>query len=397
MKPRVLFLDHAAVLSGAELYLLDLAPYYADRGKVLLFSDGPLRERLERTGIPVEVLQAPEAVSSIKREGGGRQDLRAIPGVLRLARKVAGEARGYDVIYANSQKALIVGALAGKIARKPVLWHLHDIMTEDHFSRTHRRLAVTMGNLLSRRIIVNSDSTAEALVKSGGDPERVRVVYYGIDLSPFEAVTSEELEALRQELGLNGSPIVGVFSRLAPWKGQHVLLEALTRLPGVHAILVGGALFGEHTYADSLREQAAELGIADRVHFLGFRGDVPQLMLLSDVVAHTSVEPEPFGRVIVEGMLAAKPVVATRAGGAVELVEDGVSGFLVPPGRSEALADVLAELFADPSRRSALATVGYETALERFSLQAMVETIDGQILEVAAQDRRRAKDRSPGR
>jgi glycosyltransferase involved in cell wall biosynthesis len=394
---RVLFLDHAPVLSGAELYLLDVAPQYAGRGKVLLFADGPLRKGLERAGIAVEVLPAPRAVSGVKREGGWKQDLRAMPGALRLAWKVARISREYDVLYANSQKAMIVGALAGKIAKKPVIWHLHDILTEDHFSWAHRRLAVAVGNLLAARIVVNSRATYEALVKSGGDAERVRVVYCGIDLSPYAAVTSAQIEAIRQQLRLNGFPVVGVFSRLAPWKGQHVLLEALTRLPGVRALLVGGALFGEHAYADSLRKRAAELGIATRVHFLGFREDVSKLMLVSDVVVHTSVEPEPFGRVIVEGMLAGKPVVACRSGGAAELVEDGISGVLVPPGEAEALADVLADLLASPSKRRALATAGYKAASDRFSLQAMLQTVDDQIREVASAHRHRAAGRFSGR
>ena len=116
-----------------------------------------------------------------------------------------------------------------------------------------------------------------------------------------------------------------------------------------------------------------------RIHLLGFRQDVPQLMRLSHVVVHTSIAPEPFGRVIVEGMLACRPVVATQAGGTVEIIEDGVSGVLVPPGNAKALATVLADLLADPSKSNALATAGYAVALDRFSLRAMLEGIEAQL------------------
>jgi glycosyltransferase involved in cell wall biosynthesis len=177
--------------------------------------------------------------------------------------------------------------------------------------------------------------------------------------------------------------VVGVFSRLAPGKGHHVLLEALTRLPGVHALLAGSAVFGEHPYAEALRDQCKALGIEDRVHFAGFRRDIPQLMRLSQVVTHPAVEPEPFGRVIVEGMLAGRPVVATRAGGAVEIVEDGTSGVLVPPRDATALAGALRDLLADPARADALAEAGRKVALEFFSLQAMLEGIARQLQEVA--------------
>lgn len=384
MRPRVLFLDHVGVMSGAELLLLDVARHYADSGKVLLFGDGPLRGHLERCGTAVETLLAPRSVSGISRDGNGKRDLLAVPGVLALAWQVARSARGHDLIYANSQKALVVGAVAGRLANKPVIWHLHDLLTGDHFSPKHRRLVVSLANRAVARVIANSKASAAAFVGSGGRADTVRVVYNGIDPAPFEAVSTAEMGALEAELGLTGVPVVSVFGRLAPWKGQHVLLEALTRLPGVHALLVGEALFGEDGYVRSLHDLSETLGITDRVHFAGFRQDVPRLMRLSDVVAHTSVAPEPFGRVIVEGMLARRPVVASRAGGVTEIVEDGVNGLLVSPGDPEALAGALASLVASPSRGRSLAASGYATASSRFSLRAMLEGVEQQIKEVTA-------------
>jgi glycosyltransferase involved in cell wall biosynthesis len=384
LKPRVLFLDHTGAIGGGELSLLDVIKWHGAAGSVVLFADGPFRERLEEVGAEVEVLPAPAAVSRVSRKGKMVRNLRSGPGVLRLARRVARLSEGYDLLYANSQKAFVVGALAGRIVGKPVIWHLRDLLTPDHFSRGERRLAVALANHLVERVIVNSRATAEAFVASGGRAEKVRLVYNGIDPAPFESVVQPEVDALRRELGLDGVPVVGVFSRLAPWKGQHVMLEALTRLPGVHALLVGDAEFGEHAYAEALRDQSKTLRIEDRVHFAGFRRDIPQLMRLSNVVAHTSVDPEPFGRVIVEGMLAGRPVVATRAGGVVEIVEDGISGVLVPPRDATALASALSDLLADPARADALAKAGREAAVEFFSLRAMLEGITRQLQEVAA-------------
>jgi glycosyltransferase involved in cell wall biosynthesis len=329
-------------------------------------------------------MPAPNKVSGVSREGGLKRDLLAVPGVLGLARRVAKLARGYELLYANSQKALIVGALAGKIAGKPVIWHQHCLLTADHFSWGHRRLAVLLSNHLVRRVIANSEASAEALVEGGGRDEHVRVVYNGIDPSQFASVTSAEVDSLRRELGLEGMPIVGVFSRLAPWKGQHVLLEALPHLPSVHALLVGEAIFGEQAYAKTLRRRSKDLGVEDRAHFVGFRRDIPQLMRLSDLVVHTSVLPEPFGRVIVEGMLARSPVVATRAGATPEIIDDEVNGVLVPPGDARALAKVVRGLLNDQEKSQALAEAGHAKALERFSLDAMLEGVAQQLQEVAA-------------
>jgi glycosyltransferase involved in cell wall biosynthesis len=385
MTPRVLFLNHAGVLGGGELSLLDIAVRYANSSKVLLLADGPFRSKLEQVGVAVEVLPVSGVVSGIRREGNGIRELQAMPEVLKLSWSVARSVRDYDVLYANSQKALVIGALAGKLASKPVIWHLRDMLVADHFSREHRWLAVVLSNHAVARVIANSKATAASFVRGGGRAEKVRLVHNGIDPTPFESVNPTQVDALRRALGLAEVPVVGVFSRLAPWKGQHILLEALARLPHVHAVLVGEAIFGELAYAKALGEQAQTLGIADRVRFLGFRHDIPQLMKLSDVVVHTSIAPEPFGRVVLEGMLARRPVVAARAGGVIEIIEDKVNGILVRPGDTEALAETLADLLAKPTKAGALAEAGYKVASERFSLRAMVEGVAQQLQEIAVQ------------
>src|SRR5262249_31786566 len=153
----------------------------------------------------------------------------------------------------------------------------------------------------------------------------------------------------------------------AAWKGQHVALAAVAALPEVQLIVVGDAMFGERAYADDLRRRAKDLGIADRVHFLGFRTDVAYLMRMVDIVLHTSVAAEPFGRVILEGMLAERPVVATDAGGAREIVLNGLTGLLVPPGDPQALRVAMAELLPDAERRRGMGMLGRQRAIADFS------------------------------
>jgi glycosyltransferase involved in cell wall biosynthesis len=375
---RILFVDHAGVLGGAELYLLDVALQYRDRATVLLFEDGPFRQRLERDGIAVDVLPAPSGFLSVQKESGALDALRAIPGLLSLMHQVARRAREYDLIFANSQKALIVAGLAALWAERPLVWNLHDILTADHFSSINRRLAVRVANACADRIIVNSRATQEAFAESGGDVTRCHVVYNGLDPSRFSPPDPNELKSLQEEIGLeDGTPVMGIFSRLAPWKGQHVLIDALTDLPSVHALLVGAALFGgDETYVQSLRQRAAHEGVADRVHFLGFRDDVPALMHLVDVVVHTSVAPEPFGRVIVEGMLTHTPVVATRAGGAREIINTGDTGLLVEPGDPSALSEALRTLLNNPLQAKTMAEAAHQKAQSTFSRAAMLERID---------------------
>ena len=381
--PRVLFLDHVGSLGGAELSLLDVAAHFRATSRVVLFEDGPFREALEAKGVAVDIVPLPAMVRSVTRGGGGLRDLLAAPYVLAHAVRVARMARAFDVIYANSQKAAVVGAAAGVLARRPLVWHLRDLMTASHFSRSKRRIAAGVGRLAAR-VIANSEATREAFVEIGGRRGRAFTVYNGIAPRPFEADRCRTARALRQTWGVGDAPLVGAFSRLTPWKGQDVLIEALPRLPGVHALIVGGALFhDDEAFARGLSRQAARLGVSERVHFLGFRRDVPDVLAAVDVVVHTSREPEPFGRVIVEGMLAGRPVVATEGGGASEILTDGRTGRLVSPSAPAALAEAVGGLLDSPAEAEALAEAGRREARERFSLHAMTAAVERHVRAVA--------------
>lgn len=373
--PRVLFVDHAGVLGGAELSLLDVAAALGARARVVLLADGPFRAALEGRGVAVQV-EPMGALSGVKKTAR-RPSLRAIADAWRVAGAVARRAADADIICANSQKAFVVAALAGWRAGKPVAWMLRDILAAPHFSGSNIRLVVGLANRRARRVIANSQATAAAFVAAGGRASLVRVVHNGIDAAPFDAVREESERAVRESLGIPaGAFTVAMLGRFHPWKGQQVLLDALAQLPGVHAIIAGAALFGEDEFARSLEAQAATLGVADRAHFTGFRDDVPALLRAADVVVHASVSPEPFGRVIVEGMLARRPVIATNAGGVPEIVTDGVHGLLVPPNDAAALARAISALRDDPARAAALAEHGAARARERFTTAAMVRGIE---------------------
>ena len=157
-----------------------------------------------------------------------------------------------------------------------------------------------------------------------------------------------------------------------------MLAEALIELPEAQALLVGDALFGEQAYRQSLEDALARSGVAKHVRLTGFRSDIPALMQLCDVIVHTSTAPEPFGRVIVEGMLAGRPVIASDAGGAAEIVENEDSGLLIPPGDPTLLAGALRRLLADPlfARRITARTPGRHHALAFFGLETTLTKID---------------------
>lgn len=372
--PRTLFVTHSGVLGGAERSLLDLAGDWTSDRELLVLAEGPFAETARARGIPVQV-EPLGALGSVKRESGV-PGLGALADVARLSGRVSSEAKRFDVIHANSQKAFVVAAAAGLLARRPVVWHLRDILTTAHFSANNIKAAVFLANARAAAVICNSAATASAFVDAGGKPELVHVVFNGLDAARFDAVSDAAAAALRAELGAGEAQVLAVCARLAPWKGQHVVLAALQALPHAHAWIVGAALFGEDAYAYGLRGHAEALGVADRVRFLGEREDVPTLLRASDVVVHAAVEAEPFGRVVVEGMLARRPVIATNAGGVREVLEDGRTGLLVTPGDPAALAAAVHRVRdMPPPERDAMVARARADAEVRFTVPAMVDGV----------------------
>ncbi|MEP0924619.1 glycosyltransferase [Leptolyngbya sp. ST-U4] len=367
---KILFLDQSGNLGGAELCLADIAKLYSGDCLVALFSDGAFRKLLEHHCISVQVLT--ETSIPIRKDSTLIQGVSSIRSLIPLVTKVANLARGYDLIYANTQKALVIGALASLYSNRPLVYHLHDILSTDHFSYTNRRIAVTLANWFARLVIANSKATQAAFVAAGGRRDIVHIVYNGFDLKHYSRFSSPDIlldiNQIKQNLNWNDRFIVGHFSRLSPWKGQHVLLNALAHCPeNVAALFVGDALFGEQEYAKSLYQQTEALGLEKRVRFLGFRTDVVPLMSACDLIAHTSTAPEPFGRVIVEAMLCGKPVVAAAAGGAVELIEDGRTGWLSSPGDVTQLAGIIRTAQNQPNDTQAITKAAQLQARQAFN------------------------------
>lgn len=222
------------------------------------------------------------------------------------------------------------------------------------------------------------------------------MVHRGVDLEAccpaVEASTS-----IRLELGISGGAlIVLTAARLQRWKGVHVFLDAaagvITSHPNVCFVIVGGTLFGlEADYRLQLHQQVARSNLSDAVRFAGFQSDMPRFYAAADVVVHSSIEPEPFGMVLVEAMACGKPVIASDAGGPREIVENGVTGLLVPPGDAARLADAISILLSDPERRRRMGQAGAARVRDRFSAERMVRQVEKVYQEIAAEPRRSRK------
>ena len=251
-------------------------------------------------------------------------------------------------------------ALFGPVARRAgvpaVLW-LHDAGTGQHW--LERWAALHPPDL----VVCNSRFTAETLPKVFPGPRTPPHVVIHPPVSPGAILLApDERAAVRAEFDTSPSACVIVqVSRMEPYKGHRLHLDALARLkdvPGWVYWVVGGVQrVHEREYLEQLREQAARAGIADRVRFLGERRDVRRVLAAADIFCQPNVRGEPYGVVFIEALQAGLPVVATALGGALEIV-DATCGQLVPSADPVALAEGLRELITDANARTRLGRAG---------------------------------------
>ncbi|HVX07912.1 glycosyltransferase [Humibacter sp.] len=350
---RVVYVDHTAQLSGGELALTRLLEALPDvEPYVLLAEDGPLVELLRARSVPTEVIALSPSARDVRR-GEATLRIGSLGGVLHAAAYTFQLTRRLrqlkaDLVHTNSLKAGYYGSAAAYLARTPVLWHVRDRIAPDYLPRTAVWTTRAALGLWPTAIVCNSRAT-QATIGAHARPSTV----IGSPVHPdMQDAQREDRHGRRDE-----PLVIGMVGRIARWKGQHVAISALAHgFPngGAELRLIGDALFDEAPYLDELKRQVADLALDDRVHFLGFRDDVAQQLRELDVLVHASTTPEPFGQVIVEGMAAGLPVVASRAGGPIEIIDGDVDGVLVPAGDDLALAAALRELADDPEKRSRL-------------------------------------------
>lgn len=367
MTLRIAVLDHVVERGGGQLAMARLADEL--RGDVeatfVVPAEGPLVDRLRSAGHEVVIV----ALGDVRNVRIGNINILADmvgsgPGLAvataRMARVV--RRRGAELVYTNSLKSHVYGSAVARLAGVPHVAHVRDILRPPYLPpRLRHALQAFFAVLPPTAAIANSEATAKAA------PFRRPPV-----VIPSGITRLVEPIPGRPE----GGPTLAVLGRLERWKGQDVAIRALARLrrrlPDAR-LLVGGALeVGEPEYAQELRELTEVLGVSDAVEFVGFVDDPYRFFAASALAVHSSVLPEPFGQVVVEAMAVGRPVIATAAGGPLEILERGRFGVLVPPGDPGAVADAAFRVLEDPElydrlsaaavRRAADYTIGRSAA-----------------------------------
>ena len=357
---RVLFLAHAFAVGGAEEMVLNLVrhlPPHYEPAVLCIHEAGPIGLEIQQTGVPFKVL-------GLK------------PGLLRPFDVLRLQDFLYqcqpDIVHTFLLTGSLYGRFAAMMARVPVV-----IGTEVNVYERKRPWHVQAERWLMRgtdAVIASAESVREFYIKQiNADPAKVEVIYNAVDWSRLETTISREDMRRAMDVPVDG-PLLGIIARLTEQKGHRVLLDALAQRPDLsraHLVIVG-----DGPLSAALQRQAAGLGIADRVRFLGARRDLGNLLSAIDVFVMPSFwEGLPLAMVLAMG--AGLSVVATRVAGIPEVVQDGVNGLLVTPGESGELGAALSRVVNDDTTRVLLGQAARAFVRPRFGVDGYVNAITG--------------------
>jgi glycosyltransferase involved in cell wall biosynthesis len=373
----ILYISHSAELYGAEQCLLLLLSSLDKRRFspiVVLPKDGPLKQKLDDLSIPVEIV--PTMRAWLNRRGKVWRFLLIIAtlpfivlSVLRLRKLIA--TQQVDLVHTNSL-VVVDGALAARLSKIPHVWHAREILlpaTSHKFFLGHRA-AISIIKRLSDRVIAVSEAIYHNFQNSGAD-HRLELVYDGVEVThpPDDA-----RHQIRQTLGIaDDIPLVGEIAQIQPVKAYEDLVAAAAivrqAIPNAAFIGIGDSSKSNFSYKQRVIDLIKEHNLQDSFKLIGFRDDILQVLSALDLLALPS-HYEPFGRVLIEAMAAGKPTVGTQVGGIPDIIEDGVTGLLVPPGSPDALAKAITTILEDPIKARQMGDAGQRRVQAHFNLKS---------------------------
>ncbi|GAB3067212.1 glycosyltransferase family 4 protein [Intrasporangium mesophilum] len=328
---------------------------------VVLFAHGDLEERLLADGHRVVVVPLDPGLRATGRHAvpGIRSALRATGFVRELVKTL--RRLDVDVVYTTSLKADLAGAVAARLVRRPLVWHVHDRIERDYLPASNVRLFRRLARHAPQAVVANSAATARTLPGA----RRLSVVHPGL--------ATEQVAPGPRQCQPSNPPTVGMLGRISPTKGQLEFVRAARRVadhrPDVRFRIVGAASFDLGDYEAAVRSEVRRLDLADRVELVGFVADPRVELDRMTVCVHSALVPEPFGQVVTEAMARGVPVIATRGGGVDEIVRTDPgddTGLLVPPGDDAALAESVLAVLEHPEAALARAERAYADVSRRF-------------------------------
>ena len=351
----ILHLSSTSGPGGAEMIVKRLAGALDPerfRSVVCLFRTGWLSEACEQASLPTHVIDI-----------NGAFDVRWARKFFHLL-----QAEQVVLIHAHEFTANTYGTLLGRLAGIPVVATVHG---KNYYSEQgKRRMAYRFVSRAARMVAVSVDLKQFVVERVSIPPNRITVIYNGVEIPPL--FDGQQVQSSKKELNLmKWDHVIGCVGSLYPVKGQIHLIRALPAILRVHP-RTGLVLVGQGDLAEELKAEAVRIQVEEHVQFLGFRSDIPVLLNLMDVFVLPSLS-EGLSMALLEAMAAECPVVATRVGGNVELVEEGVTGYLVPSESPQLLAERVIDLLRNREEARRFGRRGRDRVREKFSLAGMVD------------------------
>ena len=344
----ILHTEASVGFGGQEIRIVAEARWLLDHGWRALIAGQPrsrLLEESERLGVPAVAVRMRRALD--------------VPALLALRRLIT--QRDAALVHTHSSVDSWLGGMAARSCHRPVVRSRHVTI-----AIPRRRSLVYR---LADRVISSGEAAGRVVAAAGVPAARIVPIPPGVDLARFHPAVSGA--GVRAELGLDAAPLVGLVANIRGSKGHDVFLDAaravLAREPAARFLIVGDGI----GFAD-VRRRVGALGLDAAVRMTGFRRDVPEVMAALDVLVLPSIRSEAASQVIPQALAVGTPVVATDVGGSGELVRDGDTGRLVPPGSAPALARAILDCLADRGAARAMARRGQALVREHHSLDAVM-------------------------
>lgn len=376
----ILFIHQSADLYGSDKTLLLLLKHM-DRRKfnpvVMIPLEGPLKEELEKEKVRVIIAPVLKLYRKMFSPKNLLQFFKEIKSGIKMLDELNKEYQ-FELIYSNTL-AVLLGTIYARKRKIKHLWHVHEIIESPKvFTRLFCTFLQSQSNT---KIVYNSIQTQKFWNVNSKIADKSMVIWNGLEL-PEKGASEKEIATIRNVFfkAEQDQIVIALVGRISRWKGQLLLLDTFNALlkkhQNINLVFIGSPPHNQENFLQNLNNQIQDYGITDKVSLIPFQKEIFKFWESIDIAVVPSTEPEPFGLVAIEAMLAKKPVIASKHGGLTEIIIDNETGYLVAPNNEAELSKAIQKLIENKDLRTQLGINGHKRALAEFSVNKYVESFE---------------------
>jgi len=379
-KPKIFFTTNATRVAGAEIVLDRLLDDEMSIRPILFMPSGSFQEILSSKNYKIIISKG---LRELKRKKNKFWIISFLYRFFQVFIEMFAAIRreNPEIIYANNYTAAVYSCLPAKITRTPLVWHMHQ--TSDPYGLPDKIVQVLLGKVVDEIISV-SETVKVDLIKIGVDSRKISVVYNSVDIQNEFNPNKYSVGIFRKKFCLDSQDIVvGTIGTIKEYKGVHILIEAIKRLvdggkiekANVKFLIVGPVWEEDKGYRERLERHVIEYGLKDYIIFTERINEIPQVLMDIDILVHCTIKTESFGLIIAEAMAMEKLLIAPRAGAILEIVRDGMDGFLYKAGDINELSDKIEYVINNYGSLKEVARRSRRRVSDKFSVEIQQDRI----------------------